>query len=98
MKFKRSKIFKKMYQKLPEKIQLSFLEKGEFLKQDFRHPSLRSKKMKSYKNPEIWEFSISMNFRVTFEVRDDLIVFRKIGTHDLEIHQKTNRHTGFPCL
>ncbi len=83
MRFERSKVFKKMYQKIPKEVQVLFLRKGAFFKKDTSHPSLRIKKMQGFKNPEIWELSLSMNFRVSFEVRNDIIFFRKIGNHEI---------------
>ena len=83
MRFEQSKVFKKMYKKLPRKIQILFIRKGDFLKQNISHPSLRIKKMSRFQNPEIWELSLSMNFRVTFEIQKNVIFFRKIGDHEI---------------
>ena len=52
-----------------------------FLK-DISHPSFRIKKMEGFKNPPIWEASLTMNYRVTFEIdKEGKIIFRNIGTH-----------------
>lgn len=52
-----------------------------FLK-DISHPSFRTKKMEGFKNPPIWEVSLTMNYRVTFEIdKEGKIIFRNIGTH-----------------
>lgn len=31
----------------------------------------------------IWEMSVTMNYRLTFEVEGERVVLRRIGTHDI---------------
>ncbi|MEX0800143.1 MAG: hypothetical protein WD379_02880 [Dehalococcoidia bacterium] len=31
----------------------------------------------------IWEMSVTMNYRVTFEVEDETAILRRFGTHDV---------------
>lgn len=45
-----------------------------------RHPSLRTKKIKGYGN--IFEASITMDIRMTWEYYEDGILLRNIGEHD----------------
>ncbi len=73
--------FLKQFEKLPKEIRHIWVNKLELFEQNFRHPSLRTKKMKGHNN--IWELSITMDFRATFEVFDDKIIFRKIGDHSI---------------
>jgi len=47
----------------------------------FTHSSLRVKKMKGA--PGIWEATIDMNHRFTFEKIDDAIKLRVIGKHNV---------------
>lgn len=45
-----------------------------------RHPSLRTKKIKGQGN--IFELSINMNIRITWQYTEDGFFFRNIGEHD----------------
>ncbi len=45
-----------------------------------RHPSLRTKKIKGQK--KIFEASITMDIRLTWQYTDDGILLRNIGEHD----------------
>jgi len=76
-----SRNFERQFRKLPKKIQTLWCEKLDFLLEDIRHPSLRVKKMKGARN--IWEMSITMNFRATFEIENEMIFLRKIGDHSI---------------
>ena len=81
MKVEIGKTFKKNYEKLPKEIQDRFREKLVLLMENFRHHSLRAKKMQS--KEDIWEASISDNYRITFNIIGNTIILRKIGTHDI---------------
>ena len=76
-----SKKFKKGYQTLPAEIQKNFDQKPPVFLNDMLHPSLRVKRIQGTKN--IWEGSITMKYRFTFELSDDKVIFRLIGTHDI---------------
>ena len=85
MIIQRSNHFKKCFQKLPQDIRELFEEKIKLLIQSkLTHPSLRIKKMKG--TDGIWEASITMNYRMTFELIEGGIFLRKIGTHDILTH------------
>lgn len=74
--------FKKCFKRLPKDIQNAFVEKIKLLiSSNFSHPSLRVKKMRG--TASIWEMSVTMNYRVTFELLEGGIFLRKIGTHDI---------------
>lgn len=45
------------------------------------YPSLRIKRIKGTKN--IWEGSINMNIRITFQFKSGNIILRNIGPHDI---------------
>jgi len=79
--FQFSKRFKKEFKKLPQNIQKSFYEKLSLLLQNILHPSLRVKRIQGTKNR--WEGSVTMKYRFTFELIEDTIIFRAIGTHDI---------------
>lgn len=56
---------------------------GIFLTNMF-HPSFRAKKIKGLKRTLIWEASLTMNYRFTFQIaEDDTIIFRNIGRHSI---------------
>jgi mRNA-degrading endonuclease RelE of RelBE toxin-antitoxin system len=76
-----SAVFEKQFARLPKDIrEVTYGKLGFFLK-DPAHPSLRVKKVKG--TGTIWEMSITMNYRITFQVGEDEIILRNIGTHDL---------------
>ncbi len=76
-----SKRFKKEFKKLPQNIQKSFNEKLSLLLQNMLHPSLRVRLIQGTKDR--WEDSVTMKYRFTFELIEDTIIFRVIGTHDI---------------
>lgn len=83
MNLKRTKRFKKAYKKLDKQSQKAINETIIRLVQDFSHPSLRMKKMQGYKNPDIWEASVNMDLRITFEYeKPDTLIFRNCGRQD----------------
>jgi len=45
------------------------------------HPSLRAKKMEGHHS--IWEARITKGYRMTFEIKNDTFLLRRIGTHDI---------------
>ncbi len=76
----RSSRFDKSYRKLSPDVREQFKIKIQLLvSSNFRHPSLRIKKIKGTGN--IWEGSIDMNHRFTFEKTADGIFLRVIGPH-----------------
>lgn len=76
-----TKAFKKDYKSLPTKIQKKTDKAISFLLSNLTHPSLRVKKMSSQEN--IWEGSITMQYRFTFHVERDTFILRRVGTHDI---------------
>lgn len=81
MKFVVTRHFKKCYKKLPTEIKEITSEKLALMSRfPEKHPSLRIKKVKG--TDLIWEASITMNYRVTFQLAGDTILLRKIGKHD----------------
>ena len=76
-----SEPFENAFAKLPKEIRDLVYQKIQLFQISPFHPSLRVKKMKG--TQAIWEMSISMNYRLTFENRETGILLRKIGTHDI---------------
>lgn len=74
--------FVRFFRDLPTEIQRLFEKKLRLLiESGLSHPSLRIKRMQGH--PSIWEGSITMHYRFTFEKIKGGIRLRKIGTHDL---------------
>ena len=46
-----------------------------------QHPSLNIKKMNDPRN--IWEGRVTVSYRFTLQVQDDIYILRKVGTHDM---------------
>ena len=76
-----SRRFKKNYNKLPKKIQKAFDQKLQLFLQDMAHPSLRVKRIQGTKT--LWEGSVTMKYRFTFQFPKNTLIFRTIGTHDI---------------
>jgi mRNA-degrading endonuclease RelE of RelBE toxin-antitoxin system len=81
MKVYRTTTFKNGYKRLPQQIQEACDKKLEFLLKNLLYPSLRTKKVKGHSN--IWEASITMDYRFTFQIEKDILVLRKIGRHKI---------------
>lgn len=71
--------FKKDYQKLPLSSRQKFQKQLKLLLQDFRHPSLRSRKMSGVGR---FEARIDRRGRFTYLVVGEEIWLLSIGTHD----------------
>ncbi len=76
-----SKQFKKEYADLHREVQEAFDKKFRLFLNNIHHPSLRVKKIKGTENR--WEGSVTMNYRFTYQISEDTVLFRRIGTHDL---------------
>ena len=73
--------FKKDYADLPKEIQETFDTKFRLFLNNTDHPSLRVKKIKGTENR--WEGSVTMNYRFTYQISEDTVLFRRIGTHNV---------------
>ena len=80
MKIKAYKRFLKSYRSLPENVQRKVDKQIALLSEDFKHPSLRTKKIKGREG--IWEARIDIHHRLTFEIIQDTIFLRVAGNHD----------------
>ncbi len=79
MKMRRSKHFKKSYQKLSPVVQKQ-VEALMLLATNVRHPSLRVKKIRGTDN--IYELRVTRNYRISFEIEEDGYFLRRVGKHD----------------
>lgn len=76
----RSPRFDRAYKKLPHDVQKQFKQKLELLvSSNLAHPSLRVKRIKGTEG--IWEASIDMAHRFTFEKIEGGLRLRVIGRH-----------------
>jgi addiction module RelE/StbE family toxin len=80
MKIKAYRSFKKKYRKLPAAIQDKVDRQIEQLSNNFKHPSLHTKKIKGIDG--IWEVRVDDFYRLTFEIVEDTVFLRVVGNHD----------------
>ena len=77
--------FKKQYQKLPQNIQQKFTKQLKLLAENYRHHSLRTRKMAGI---DKFEARIDLHYRFTFEATQGSIIFITIGSHDTGLGKK----------
>ena len=81
MKFRRTNRFKKDYQELSTDIQRRVDKQLRLLLRDPRYPSLRVHKLQGVEG--LWEFSVTMNYRVLFEIESEYYVLLGVGPHSI---------------
>ncbi len=81
LEFKTTRTFDKSFTALPPNIQESALEKLALYENKARHPSLRVKKLEG--TADIWEMSVTRNYRITFQREGKVVLLRNIGTHNI---------------
>lgn len=72
--------FKKSYKKLSAEEKEAFHKKLDLLSINPHHPSLRTKKVQG--TDDIFECSIAMSIRMTWQYVGESILLRVIGNHD----------------
>lgn len=75
-----SELFAEKVKDLPLEVRRALKKKLELLIENPRHPSLRTKKIRGQHN--IFEASITMDIRMTWQYTEDGILLRNIGEHD----------------
>lgn len=75
----------KSYSKLPLKIQQKADKQLVFLLSDYRHPSLRARKMAGR---QVFEARIDIHYRFTFHVGKETLYILTIGPHDEGLGKK----------
>jgi len=78
-KVTRTKSFLKDYKALPKNIQKRVKKSLMLFASDITHPSLRIKKTKS--REDIWEGTITTQYRFTFQIVGDSYLLRRVGKH-----------------
>jgi len=81
-KIKWTRAYEKRFAKLPENVKETTYKQLDLLIANPTYPSLRLEKL----TEDIWAFSVTMNYRVTFQYDNGDILLRKIGTHDILRH------------
>ncbi len=81
MQLFRTERFKKDFKRLPREVHERTGKALELFLENPRHPSLHAKKMEGA--PDIWELRVSDNYRITFQLVEDGILLRRIGTHNI---------------
>ena len=81
MKLFYSRSFIRNYQHLPVNTQKQIDKQIKLLLENPHHPSLNIKKMNDPR--EIWEGRVSAGYRFTYQIRGDIYILRKVGTHDI---------------
>ena len=80
MIIRRTDSFLRDYRALPVSIRDRVDKQLNLLFEDFRHPSLRLKKLKGTNR---FEIRISKGYRLTLRFDKGLIELRRVGTHDI---------------
>ncbi len=80
MKLRRHRNFEKKFQKLPPGVQDAFEERLRLFVQDQFHPVLSHHRLRGKYNG-LRSINITGDYRALFEVYDDIIIFKIIGTH-----------------
>jgi mRNA interferase RelE/StbE len=75
-----SDLFLDSVKRLPIDVKKVLKKKLDLLADNPKHPSLRTKKIKGSEG--IFEASINMDIRMTWEFYEDGILLRNIGKHD----------------
>jgi len=77
---RRTDAFLRDYRALPIEIRESVEKQLRLLLEDFRHPSLRLKKLKG---TDKFEIRISKDYRLTSRFNKEHLELRRVGTHDI---------------
>ena len=80
MIIRRTDAFLRDYRMLPASIRDRVDKQLCLLFEDFRHPSLRLKKLKG---TDRFEIRISKGYRLTLRFDKGLVELRRVGTHDI---------------
>ena len=78
---RRSAKFRKAYNALPKHVKAKVVKAFKLFKQDHRHPSLHTKKIKGAEN--MFEGRIDIKYRFIFEYIGEDVWFLDIGPHDI---------------
>ena len=80
MIIRRTDAFLRDYRALPADIRERIDKQLRLLFEDFRHPSLRLKKLKG---TDRFEIRISKGYRLTLRIEQGVMELRRVDTHDI---------------
>ena len=80
MIIRRTDAFLRDYRALPADIRERIDKQLRLLFEDFRHPSLRLKKLQG---TDRFEIRISKGYRLTLRIDQGVMELRRVGTHDI---------------
>ena len=72
--------FRRAYQALPQTIQRKVDKQLTLLASNPRYSSLQVKRVQGTRG--IWEARVDLHYRMTFEMRGDVVYLRVVGNHD----------------
>jgi len=81
MKLSFTHSFIRDFQALPDQLQKTVEKKLKLFLSNQRHPSLNIKKMQDPR--DIWEGRITQGYRFTFQMKGEVCILRRLGTHDI---------------
>ena len=81
MRIRFTKRYMTLSKKLPPRIASIANRKIQLLLTNPQHPSLRLHKLRGY--PNWWEISVTMKYRILFQIENDEYVLHRIGPHDI---------------
>lgn len=81
-----AKNLKKHFKRLPEHIKRKANRQFLALSQNFRHPSIRAKKIEGFS--DVWEGRIDRFYRFIFTLGKDIITIIRVGPHDEGLGKK----------
>lgn len=85
MKLEFDRSFDQAYQCLSASVKKKVDKALRLLLNDFRHPSLQTKKMQGRPGQEgIYEARVDYHHRMSFKIISDTYKMRKVGKHDIE--------------
>lgn len=74
--------FKRDQRKLPRHVQQLIRDRLRDLRKDPRPPGLRFEKLKGHTNPDVYTVHITMNYKISMEIRGNEATLRRAGKHD----------------
>ena len=80
MNIQYTELFQEKVKELPVEIKKALRAKLDLMVENPRHPSLRMKKIQGQAG--IFEASVTMSIRMTWQYTEDGILLRNIGEHD----------------
>jgi mRNA interferase RelE/StbE len=80
MQFIFTERFRKSYKKLSKTEQETLHRKLDLMSKDPYYPSLRTKKVQG--TEDVFECSVTMSIRMTWQYADEAILLRVVGNHD----------------